>query len=64
MFLKRRAEEGILRCSFCGKTEEQVDALISNPTDPTKRVCICSDCVAVCNSVLREHKGAKAAGAN
>ena len=58
MFFKRQADE-ILRCSFCRKTQDQVDTLISNPSD--SRVFICNECVAVCNSVLEEHRKAKAA---
>src|SRR5437660_12372720 len=58
MFFKRQADE-ILRCSFCRKTQDQVDTLISNPSD--SRVFICNECVAVCNSVLEEHQKARAA---
>ena len=58
MFLKRHEDE-ILRCSFCSKTQDQVDTLISNPSD--SRVFICNECVAVCNSVLEEHQKARAA---
>ena len=58
MFLKRREDE-VLRCSFCSKTQDQVDTLISNPSD--SRVFICNECVAVCNAVLGEHQKARAA---
>jgi len=58
MFGKRREDE-VTGCSFCGKTQDQVDTLISNPSD--RRVFICNECVAVCNSVLEEHKKARAA---
>ena len=63
MFGQRRVDEEVLRCSFCSKTQEQVDALISNPSDRSKRVFICNKCVAVCNSVLEEHQRARAKGA-
>ncbi len=59
MFLRRGEENEIPRCSFCAKTQDQVDTLISNPSD--SRVFICNECVAVCNSVLEEHQKAKAA---
>lgn len=59
MFGKCHEEGEILRCSFCSKTEDQVDTLISNPSD--SRVFICNECVAVCNSVLEEHQKARAA---
>jgi ClpX C4-type zinc finger len=41
--LKRRA----LRCSFCGKSEKQVERLIGGPG-----VNICDACVATCNKIL------------
>jgi ATP-dependent protease Clp ATPase subunit len=50
-------QDEIPRCSFCGKTQDQVDTLISNTSDG--RVFICNECVAVCNWVLREHREAK-----
>ncbi len=59
MFLKRQEEEEILRCSFCSKTDNQVDTLISNPSE--RSVCICNECVGVCNVVLEEHRKAKEA---
>jgi len=38
-----------LRCSFCGKGNDQVDKIITGPS-----VHICSDCVRLCNEVLLE----------
>ena len=32
-----------LKCSFCGKTEDQVSRLVAGPG-----VFICSDCIAMC----------------
>jgi ATP-dependent protease Clp ATPase subunit len=61
MFDKRRQEEEVLRCSFCSKTQDQVDELISNPSERSRRVFICNECIAVCNSVLEEHQKAKPA---
>ena len=60
MFGKRHDEDEI-RCSFCSKTQDQVDTLISNPSERSNRVCICNECVAICHSVLEEHQKAKAA---
>ena len=60
MFGKRHEEDEI-RCSFCSKTQDQVDTLISNPSERSNRVCICNECVAVCNSVLEEHQKARVA---
>ncbi len=42
-----------LRCSFCHKPQEQVDKLISSPTDYA-RVYICNECVGVCQQILGE----------
>ena len=60
MFAKRHDEDEI-RCSFCSKTQDQVDTFISNPADRSSRVYICNECVEVCNSVLEEHQKARAA---
>lgn len=38
------------RCSFCGKSEDQVDRLIYGP----EGVNICSNCVVLCDSLLEE----------
>ncbi len=61
MFGKRREEDEILRCSFCSKKQDQVEALIANPSDRSRRVHICNECVEVCNAVLEKHQKAKAA---
>ena len=58
MFGKRHEDE-VPRCSFCGKSQDHVDTLISNPSDG--RVFICNECVTVCNSVLEEHRKARSA---
>ena len=42
-----------LRCSFCHKPQEQVEKLISSPTDYA-RVYICNECVGVCHQILSE----------
>ena len=46
--MPRNSEEG-LRCSFCGKRQEQVERLIAGPN-----VYICNECVDLCNSILAE----------
>ena len=43
------SEKGV-RCSFCGKRQEQVKRMMSGPNN----VYICSDCVELCNSLIRE----------
>jgi ATP-dependent protease Clp ATPase subunit len=62
MFLKRHEYE-IPRCSFCSKTQDQIDTLVSNPSELSKRVCICNECIEVCNAVLEEHQKARAQSA-
>ena len=44
-----RNSEQQIRCSFCGKRENQATKLIAGPG-----VYICSDCVHACNDLLRE----------
>lgn len=38
-----------LRCSFCGKSRDQVRKLIAGPT-----VYICDECVGLCNDIISE----------
>ena len=44
-----RNDEQPIRCSFCGKRENQVERLIAGPG-----VYICSDCVSACCDLLEE----------
>jgi ATP-dependent Clp protease ATP-binding subunit ClpX len=39
-----------VHCSFCGKTEQQVERMISGPG-----VYICNECVALCDEMLSTH---------
>jgi ATP-dependent Clp protease ATP-binding subunit ClpX len=41
--------DSLLRCSFCGKSSEQVRKLIAGPG-----VYICNECVELCNEILDE----------
>ena len=38
-----------LKCSFCGKSQDQVKKLIAGP-----EVYICDECVELCNEILDE----------
>jgi ATP-dependent Clp protease ATP-binding subunit ClpX len=40
-----------LRCSFCGKSKENVQKFISGPN-----VYICNECIALCNEILAEEE--------
>ena len=51
---KQTPEEGLC-CSFCHKTQEQVEKLISSPSD-YPRAYICDECVRVCDQILEEEK--------
>ncbi len=53
--MPKRTDQSI-RCSFCGKRENQATKLIAGPG-----VYICSDCVAACSQLLRDDGGAVAA---
>ena len=41
----------LIRCSFCGKTQGQVQRILSGPNN----VYICNECVELCGSLLHEH---------
>ncbi len=47
--LKFGDEKGQLKCSFCGKTQEQVKKLIAGPG-----VYICDECIELCNEIIDE----------
>ena len=38
-----------MRCSFCGKSKDQVNKLVAGPG-----VYICDHCVALCNEIIAE----------
>ena len=42
-------EKGQLKCSFCGKAQEQVKRLIAGPG-----VYICDECIELCNEIIEE----------
>ncbi len=41
--------EETLRCSFCGKTQNEVRKLIAGPS-----VYICNECIDICNEIINE----------
>jgi len=49
MARKRDERGGELRCSFCGKSQDEVKKLIAGPT-----VYICDECVELCNDIIAE----------
>lgn len=59
--MARTGESGeLLKCSFCGKSQKQVQQLIAGPG-----VYICDECVELCNEIIderqTEHQGAAVA---
>lgn len=42
-------DKGQLKCSFCGKTQEQVKKLVAGPG-----VYICDECIELCNEIIEE----------
>jgi ATP-dependent Clp protease ATP-binding subunit ClpX len=51
----RRPEE-ILRCSFCGKSQNEVKKLIAGPS-----VYICNECIDICNEIINDDEQAETA---
>lgn len=50
--LKFGDEKGQLKCSFCGKLQEQVKKLVAGPG-----VYICDECIELCNEIIEEELG-------
>ena len=54
--MARAGESGeLLQCSFCGKSQKQVQQLIAGPG-----VYICDECVELCNEIIEERQAEKA----
>jgi len=47
-----KKNDGILKCNFCGKGEDNVEKLIAGPG-----VYICNDCIVLCNEIMKEGLG-------
>ena len=45
--MSKTIDNRILRCSFCGKMQDEVGRMIAGPG-----VCICDECIELCQSVL------------
>ena len=48
-----KGRDSRIRCSFCGKTEEQVRKLIAGPDN----AFICDQCIGICTEILEEEFG-------
>jgi len=51
------SEDGLIHCSFCGRSETECKRIIAGPGG----ACICSDCVLNCVAILfGEEEGSEA----
>ena len=60
------ATDEVVRCSFCEKTADEVDQMVTRSTKPKEvatnryevsiRAAICDECLALCTDVLEEAK--------
>ncbi len=49
---RREGASSLLRCSFCGKNQNEVKKLIAGPG-----VYICDECITLCTDIIEEEKG-------
>ncbi|MGD9607518.1 MAG: ClpX C4-type zinc finger protein, partial [Leucobacter sp.] len=47
--MARMESSDLLKCSFCGKSQKQVQQLIAGP-----QIYICDECVGLCNEIIEE----------
>ena len=52
IMFKFNDEKGQLKCSFCGKTQDQVRKLVAGPG-----VYICDECIELCTEIVEEELG-------
>ncbi|MFN5369657.1 MAG: ATP-dependent Clp protease ATP-binding subunit ClpX [Roseiflexaceae bacterium] len=46
------SNRGVYNCSFCGRSQDEVQRLIAGPPP----IFICDECVAICNQVIAEER--------
>ena len=56
--MKRTPPDGVLRCSFCRKSQDIVNKLIATPGDYPKSY-ICDACVLICTAILDDERSNK-----
>ncbi|HEU4783188.1 MAG TPA: aspartate carbamoyltransferase catalytic subunit [Ktedonobacterales bacterium] len=56
--MTKTGKQAAYRCSFCGKSQDQVARLIAGPGG----VYICDECVNLCREIIEEEVGAPALG--
>jgi ATP-dependent Clp protease ATP-binding subunit ClpX len=47
--LERQSAVSDHRCSFCGKSQQTVQALVAGP-----KVYICNECIELCNEIIAD----------
>ena len=57
---KQSGGRALRRCSFCGRTEQQVNFLIPGPNG----VYICDVCIDACNQIIEEQFESESEGIN
>lgn len=55
-FMSILRPEEILRCSFCGKSQNEVKKLIAGPN-----VYICNECIDICNEIINDDEQSEVA---
>ena len=58
--MKQNDERFVVKCSFCGKTQDQVKRLIAGPND----IYICNECVSLCETIISEEMETETNGEN
>lgn len=51
MSKKEENSKNTLKCSFCGKTNEEVNRIIVGPDD----ICICDECIDTCSKIISDN---------
>lgn len=53
--MKKTEEKNTIKCSFCGKPKDKVNKFVTGPG-----VCICGNCIDLCNEIIKEEDEAEA----
>lgn len=56
MYNQFKDDDQLIRCSFCGKSQDQVRKLVAGPN-----VYICDECITLCNEIIMEEFGSELA---
>ena len=58
--MPNKGNDNKIRCSFCGRSEDQVRKLIAGPDG----AYICDECIGICSEIIDEEFAASSAGQN